>query len=51
MLLDGNGIFHNKECGMASHFGVLADIPTIGCGKTVFSIDGLNERLVKKLSE
>jgi len=31
--------------------GVLADIPTIGCGKTVFSVDGLNKENVRKLCE
>ncbi|KZN36967.1 hypothetical protein N480_17030 [Pseudoalteromonas luteoviolacea S2607] len=34
IVCDGQGIAHPKRCGMASHLGVLLDIPTIGCGKT-----------------
>ena len=51
ILLDGNGIFHSKGFGLASHFGVLCDIPTVGCGKTVFSVDGLNKASVRALSQ
>lgn len=50
ILLDGNGILHCRAFGLASHFGVLADIPTIGCGKTVFAVDGINKENVRALS-
>lgn len=46
ILVDGNGIFHNKGFGLASHLGVLVDIPTIGCGKTVFAVDGITKSKV-----
>jgi deoxyribonuclease V len=34
VLCDGQGIAHPRRCGLASHIGLLADIPTIGVGKT-----------------
>ena len=43
VLVDGNGILHKYQCGYASHLGVVLDIPTIGCAKTFFDIDGLHQ--------
>lgn len=34
VICDGQGIAHPRRCGLATHLGVLADLPTIGCGKT-----------------
>ena len=50
-LLDGNGILHSKGLGIACHLGVLEDIATIGCSKTVFSADGITKDQVKLLSK
>ena len=35
MVLDGQGITHPRQMGIASHFGLLADWPAIGCAKNM----------------
>ncbi|HSN21491.1 MAG TPA: deoxyribonuclease V [Usitatibacter sp.] len=34
LLCDGQGIAHPLRCGLASHVGLLADLPSIGVAKT-----------------
>lgn len=35
LVLDGQGIAHPRQTGIASHFGVLEHQPTIGCAKSM----------------
>ncbi|MGV3459382.1 MAG: deoxyribonuclease V [Flavobacterium sp.] len=37
MVLDGQGITHPREMGIASHFGVLTDQASIGCAKNMLT--------------
>jgi len=34
LLIDGNGYMHPRKCGLASHVGVVLDMPTIGVAKS-----------------
>lgn len=47
LMVDGFGILHHRGFGSASHIGVVLDIPTIGVGKTLLCMDGLDEAEVK----
>lgn len=35
MILDGQGITHPRKMGIASHFGLLENVPSIGCAKSM----------------
>lgn len=38
VVVDGNGILHQRGFGLASHLGVELDVPTIGVGKTLLVV-------------
>ncbi|MHB8842180.1 MAG: deoxyribonuclease V [Candidatus Aquicultor sp.] len=35
VIFDGQGVAHPRRFGIASHMGVLLDLPSVGCAKTV----------------
>lgn len=41
VMTDGNGLLHPNNFGLACHLGVLLDVPTIGCGKSLHQYEHL----------
>lgn len=48
-MVDGNGILHKKKCGYACHLGVVLKMPSMGCAKTFFDVDGLHASEVEEM--
>ena len=52
ILLDGNGVWHPRRAGLASHFAVLSGIACFGVSKNVLVADGVTrEKIDEWLSE
>lgn len=41
LMFDGNGILHPRGLGLASHFGVMQDVCTIGVAKNLYQMDNI----------
>ncbi|KAF2069254.1 hypothetical protein CYY_009424 [Polysphondylium violaceum] len=46
MVIDGNGINHMRKMGAACHFGVLANVPTIGVAKQLLYSHGITDQII-----
>lgn len=41
VIFDGNGILHPRGLGLASHFGAVQDICTVGVAKNLYQMDNI----------
>mmetsp|Transcript_28445 Transcript_28445/g.43758 ORF Transcript_28445/g.43758 Transcript_28445/m.43758 type:complete len:344 (+) Transcript_28445:239-1270(+) len=48
IFVDGNGILHERNAGIACFLGVRTGIKTIGVGKTLYCHDGLEKDVVRE---
>lgn len=48
ILVDGQGTLHHRGFGSACHLGVKCDVVTIGIGKQLLAVDGLDPVIVEK---
>ncbi|XP_042341654.1 endonuclease V-like [Plectropomus leopardus] len=42
VFVDGNGVFHYREFGLACHLGVLSGLPCVGVAKNLLQVQGVN---------
>lgn len=49
ILIDGNGIWHPRRAGSASHFGLLSGIPCFGVSKNVLEVDSITRTKIQEL--
>ncbi|CAF1256513.1 unnamed protein product [Adineta steineri] len=49
ILIDGNGVWHPRRVGSASHFGLLSGIPCFGVSKNVLNVDSITRFKLQEL--
>lgn len=49
ILIDGNGVWHPRRAGSASHFGLLSGIPCFGIAKNVLHVDSITRESIQQL--
>lgn len=48
LLVDGNGVLHQRGFGVACHLGVLTELPCIGVAKKLLQVEGLENSALHK---
>lgn len=48
LLVDGNGVLHQRGFGVACHLGVLTELPCIGVAKKLLQVEGLENNALHK---
>jgi deoxyinosine 3'endonuclease (endonuclease V) len=51
VLVDGNGVFHPRKCGAATHLGIVTGLPTIGVAKDVLQVGDINVQTARAVAE
>mmetsp|Transcript_6718 Transcript_6718/g.16669 ORF Transcript_6718/g.16669 Transcript_6718/m.16669 type:complete len:415 (+) Transcript_6718:50-1294(+) len=51
VLVDGNGVFHPRRCGAATHLGIVTGLPTIGVAKDILHVGDVNASLKRKVAK
>ena len=46
LFVDGNGIFHPRKFGSASHIGLISGIPTIGISKNLLYVEQIDTNYI-----
>ena len=47
-MVDGNGLLHPRQCGIACHIGVETAIPTMGVAKNLHQIQEFGEEFTRE---
>lgn len=51
VLVDGNGLYHPRRCGAATHLGVATGLPTVGVAKTVMKVGDTGFKEARAVAE
>jgi deoxyinosine 3'endonuclease (endonuclease V) len=51
VLVDGNGVFHPRRCGSATHLGIVTGLPTIGVAKDVLKVGDVNVSTAREIAK
>eukprot|EP00438_Fugacium_kawagutii_P006715 Skav219127 [mRNA] locus=scaffold1574:530045:531184:+ [translate_table: standard] len=50
-LIDGSGLFHPRQCGSASHFGISSNVRTIGVAKKLLCFDDFDKAAGERVEQ
>eukprot|EP00927_Polykrikos_kofoidii_P069564 TRINITY_DN6508_c0_g1_i1.p1 TRINITY_DN6508_c0_g1~~TRINITY_DN6508_c0_g1_i1.p1 ORF type:complete len:665 (-),score=121.07 TRINITY_DN6508_c0_g1_i1:608-2542(-) len=51
VFVDGNGAFHPRRCGVATHVGIAVDLPTIGVAKRLLDVHDVRRSVANRIEK
>merc|ERR1719456_922345 len=51
VLVDGNGVFHPRRCGSATHLGIVTGLPTVGVAKDILQVGDVNVSTARDIAK